>query len=1033
MHQDYIIKAETELLWNTVKTEFEESNNVLSVLSIVRQKGDSSGVIAGNFRATASHGRALTHQDADYFGGFEFELDEQYMLSADEDIVKMSYASGTELETEIDIFEVRNLTELVRFGKTEKIADTKARVWKIPKKDGLFPIGMVMTEGMEESFGLVIKPKHEYVLSTPWSYNYIFGKDGFTPDGSVTTAHFWTANCPPKFVGLGAAVTKSAEHPPDTGTHYCIHESFAVRALEGHLRKKIFDNFYEIQSVDYAKLSGMSGQGEGTMAVKGVFPGNWEDQKKKPIGTLYLLDERRCSYHAEKPIEQIIVTDVKYEIEKVQAEMKAPAVLNTVSVINKSGTLQKVTQEIFYSKKVTETYSWKKTLTAKITGPLGMKPIAGLLKNHGLKKKKSFGLDSFEVQEDESVLLNPVLDVLTSFGALSAGKLAEKAQKYTPTKYDESPVSVTVTNHADITRMWKNSETSITTETDVATADLTLGPKTKVQVSVVANRYTVDCPFIMTLKKIYFDGTTSIETAEGVFNGVNMNEYTVQYSPAVPLTKIEEQVSLKEVTEKAAMKKVDKRKRGDKEGLKFWSSLDNANEALAQLSVYGGCLGGCSGLESTTSQHKVENMYSADLNYWQSEATLNQINTDPDKYSRGFAVFFSKIVEIESFLFQVDPNLQHWYRDISLSADDHVVSKTPKIGFSGRLGNLHYLDMIDYKIAKFKTKNLPIEGYKFKVDWSKMKDSTNRFPAKVGLVKINYYETGMSIDGDNNAVCLHKAHSFRVPKSDWHPNTDLRWGDSRYGSATYKSIPTYDVGPYKLNLIHFTHTRSYVEGYINFDDREATIEILQLKPKKAYKIKIYQYCSYTPDCGDHKVRLNLPNGDWIRPPNHGKSWIPSYEGTHISTEDGNMKFSVQKDQNRNVGFTGIEIQQACFQEEGSDQIEIPMFVKKPVKIGWSYRYPYSFDGKVKVTTSDSFKSSSELFDGSIPKHNSWYYISTGWKILPKSAWIKINLGRKILFREIGAFESTKLYIRPENSLCMLCDGNRIGFQINTFF
>ena len=108
VHQDYIIKAETELLWNTVKTEFEESNNVLSVLSIVRQKGDSSGVIAGNFRATASHGRALTHQDADYFGGFEFELDEQYMLSADEDIVKMSYASGTELETEIDIFEVRN-------------------------------------------------------------------------------------------------------------------------------------------------------------------------------------------------------------------------------------------------------------------------------------------------------------------------------------------------------------------------------------------------------------------------------------------------------------------------------------------------------------------------------------------------------------------------------------------------------------------------------------------------------------------------------------------------------------------------------------------------------------------------------------------------------------------------------------------------------------------------------------------------------------------------------------------------------------
>ena len=41
----------------------------------------------------------------------------------------------------------------------------------------------------------------------------------------------------------------------------------------------------------------------------------------------------------------------------------------------------------------------------------------------------------------------------------------------------------------------------------------------------------------MTLKKTYFDGTTAIESSEGTYYGVNMNEYTVQYSKAMPLTK----------------------------------------------------------------------------------------------------------------------------------------------------------------------------------------------------------------------------------------------------------------------------------------------------------------------------------------------------------------------------------------------------------------------------------------------------------------------------------------------------------------
>lgn len=161
----------------------------------------------------------------------------------------------------------------------------------------------------------------------------------------------------------------------------------------------------------------------------------------------------------------------------------------------------------------------------------------------------------------------------------------------------------------------------------------------------------------MTLKKIYFDGTTKTETAEGIFNGVNMNEYTVQYSPARPLIQIEEETSLEEAVANLPPPKLEPRKRGESEGLKLWSSLDNAMSEIAKISVYGGCMGGCDG----NSQNNMENMHNIDPKYWQSEAAVSEIATEPEKYSRGFTVQFENIVDIESFTIQIDPNRVNWY------------------------------------------------------------------------------------------------------------------------------------------------------------------------------------------------------------------------------------------------------------------------------------------------------------------------------------------------------------------------------------
>lgn len=98
-----------------------------------------------------------------------------------------------------------------------------------------------------------------------------------------------------------------------------------------------------------------------------------------------------------------------------------------------------------------------------------MKPVAGLLKNHGMKKKENLQADSVTLHEDETIQ-DTVLDSIFSLqtdGATAGGAVAENL-------LEKSPVAVKVTNHMEVTRMWKNAETVHTKETDVATADLVL-------------------------------------------------------------------------------------------------------------------------------------------------------------------------------------------------------------------------------------------------------------------------------------------------------------------------------------------------------------------------------------------------------------------------------------------------------------------------------------------------------------------------------------------------------------------------------
>ena len=74
VHKNYLTEAKSELLWNTVDTEFEVDDEIVSLYNIARKEGDAQGVLGGNFIAVAGHGRKITASRPQFFGTFQQNL-----------------------------------------------------------------------------------------------------------------------------------------------------------------------------------------------------------------------------------------------------------------------------------------------------------------------------------------------------------------------------------------------------------------------------------------------------------------------------------------------------------------------------------------------------------------------------------------------------------------------------------------------------------------------------------------------------------------------------------------------------------------------------------------------------------------------------------------------------------------------------------------------------------------------------------------------------------------------------------------------
>ena len=75
----------------------------------------------------------------------------------------------------------------------------------------------------------------------------------------------------------------------------------------------------------------------------------------------------------------------------------------------------------------------------------------------------------------------------------------------------------------------KEGETLTDSKEDAMTMTAFVPERSKISVSITSQEYTVNLPYTAWIEKVYYDGTRAKKFSKGIFDGVDMREYMIQY------------------------------------------------------------------------------------------------------------------------------------------------------------------------------------------------------------------------------------------------------------------------------------------------------------------------------------------------------------------------------------------------------------------------------------------------------------------------------------------------------------------------
>jgi hypothetical protein len=184
----------------------------------------------------------------------------------------------------------------------------------------------------------------------------------------------------------------------------------------------------------------------------------------------YFLNTDFVSYWAEKPIEKILMYNVKYDLTK-EKQQTAPSKTSPTVMENPTDRDTKASRTLTYTVAESSTFTFSQAIAIGIA----VEFTAGI----------------------------PLISHKTT-------------------------ISVTATS------TFTTGQTTTKTHSDSITAYIELPPKSQATAVITGTEYKADIPYTATIKKIYYDGSFGYGTISGVYKGVAISERTVTFGNIEP-------------------------------------------------------------------------------------------------------------------------------------------------------------------------------------------------------------------------------------------------------------------------------------------------------------------------------------------------------------------------------------------------------------------------------------------------------------------------------------------------------------------
>ena len=455
-----------------VKTEYLIDGNLIprfkfkrgAIYSVERKKMDSRGLILGTFQTLKLPISRETGQT-------------NWLLNAEvAGKVQLSYNPSAHIPKDIDVYETQEMV------KSFTAPDSSFSVWRPIEKEGFNIVTHHISRGIEKpGIGFIFRASDSINFALPESYIHIKRlPEGRNETDEPSHAFVFSAVCPANYVALGAAITTGGF--PKPGEFYCILRQHAIPIISENIQPSASVHLATIEALPLS--STICPKCEMQQGINAIFPagGNnrnniLENANNLPISPIWILKTEVINYFTEKPISEIIVTGINYEMNRAKYDKKPPENINTLTVINRSHIPQNVAKTVEYTSTESKSYSF------------GVEIAVGTVLRI-FDKKMEAGSNSIEIKIDKTVTYE--------FSA----------------SYGRDTVKET---------------------TDTIEVGMEIEWKSKMSATIISEKFTSTIPFTATLKKIYYDGTTSTGKSGGIFKGVHVSNVIVQYSENKPL------------------------------------------------------------------------------------------------------------------------------------------------------------------------------------------------------------------------------------------------------------------------------------------------------------------------------------------------------------------------------------------------------------------------------------------------------------------------------------------------------------------